>query len=173
MFQVMTKLIMSRQLVFEEGEIKMLGQNVSIMPVTLFVEMFKQLKKAEPKKYGKIIYSIAEEVGYNWSKALKKEYKMNSNELIKWDFNTLALAGLGKGQLVNMDLKGKKAVIRVSNSTIARPMTPSKEAVDFLIAGYIGGSAKIIFSSEHMVCEETTCKAKLGPQCEFNIFEKK
>ncbi len=173
MFQVLTKLMMSRQLVFEEGEIKMLGQNVSIMPVTLFVEMFKQLKKAEPKKYGKIIYSIAEEVGYGWSKRLKNKYGMKTDELIKWDFNTLALAGLGKGELVNMDSKGKKAVIRVYNSTIAKLMAPSKEVVDFLISGYIGGSAKIIFSSEKMMCQERACKAKLGTHCEYNIFEKK
>jgi hypothetical protein len=40
MFDIIKKLLFSRQLSFEEGEIKLLGQSVTMFPVELYIEMF-------------------------------------------------------------------------------------------------------------------------------------
>lgn len=173
MFDVIKKLLFSRQLVFEKGEIKLLGQSVTMIPVTLYVEMFKELKKVDPKKYGKIIYNISREVGKEYTKTLKEKYKMETQELAKWDVNTLELAGLGKGNVVSFDTKIKKSIIRVNNSPIAQELRPQKKPVDFVIAGYIAGSASIAMNSNKIHCRETKCEAKGDSFCLFEIYEAK
>ena len=173
MFDVIKKLLFARQLSLEEGEIKLLGQNVTMLPIALFIQMYKELKTIQPKKYKKIIYNITKETGKEYSITLKKKYGMNAKKLIEWDINTLALAGLGKGELINLDLKNKKSMIRVFNSTVAKAFGRSKEPVDTVIEGYIAGSAIIIFNSEKMLCKETKCEAKGNAFCLFEVYEAK
>ena len=113
MFDVIKKLLFARQLSFDDGEIKLLGQNIVMIPVTIFMEFYKNLKINEPKKYGNILYNIAEEVGRKYSVSLKENYKMSSTKLIEWDLNTLSMAGLGKGKIMKLDIKKKIAIINV------------------------------------------------------------
>ena len=173
MFDVMKKLLFARQLEFEEGEIKLLGQNVVMTPVTIFMEMYNYLKKSKPKKYGSILYSITQEVSRKYDIVLKEKYKMTPQQLAEWDVNTLALAGLGKGVIIKFDVKNKICIIKVTNSTIAKMLRPSKIPIDFVIAGYIGGSGMVAFNSKKIICKEVRCEAMGHPFCEFHVFEKK
>jgi len=171
MFGFIKKLLFSRQLKFEEGSIKLLEQDVSITPVILFVAMFKELKKSQPESYGKTIYDISVEVGKKYSEILKRKYGMNSQKIAEWDMNTLSMAGLGKGEFLKLDFKKKISIIRVQNSPISKLMAPSKTPVDFVIAGYIAGSAKMIFNSAKMECREIKCQAMGKNECIFEVFE--
>lgn len=173
MFDVIKKLLFARQLSFEEGEIKLLGQNVVMTPVTIFMELYNYLKKNEPKRYGDILYNITKEVARKYDIVLKEKYGMNPYKLAEWDVNTLGLAGLGKGELAKFDLKNKECIVRVVNSPIARQLKPAKIPIDFVIAGYIGGSGIVVFNSEKIICKEVTCEAMGHRYCEFHVFEKK
>lgn len=173
MFEIIKKLLFARQISFEEGEIKLLGQTIVMTPVTIYIELHKYLKKSQPKKYGQIIYNLASEVSKKYDITLKEKYNMKPQKLIEWDINTLALAGLGQAKVMKFDLKKKEAIIRVVNSPIAKALTPSKQPIDFIIAGYIGGSGTIIFNSKKIICKEVTCQAKGQTHCEFHVFEKK
>ncbi len=171
MFGFVKKLLFSRQLKFEDGSIKLLGQEMAITPVVLFTTMTTKLKAAYPKEYGKIIYDISEEVGEKYSRALKNKFGMSPKKIAEWDMNTLAMAGLGKGEFIKTDYEKKKSLIRVRNSPMVKSLKPSKTPVDFLIAGYIGGSAKVIFNSKKIKCRETECQATGKRACIFEVFE--
>lgn len=174
MFNVIKKLLLSRQISFEEGEIKLLGQSITMLPVELYVAMFNELKKSQPASYREIIYNIAKNVGKIYTKKLHEKYALeDSHKIAEWDVNTLALAGLGKAEVLKYDLKNKNAELKVMNSPIAKALKPQKEVVDFIIAGFIAGSSIIAFSSEKMVCEELTCLAKGDQFCLFKVYESK
>ena len=105
---------------------------------------------------------------------MAKSHKMKPSETVTWDLNTLSLAGLGKGEVIDYDAKNKKAVIKVINSPIAKKLKfKGKEPVDMAIAGYIGGSATVIFNSEKMHCKEVKCEAIGHPHCIFEVYEGK
>ena len=172
MFGIIKKLLFAKQLSFEKGEIKLLGQPVVMFPVVLFIEMFKELKRNNPKNYKDIIYEITDEVGRTYSDTLRKKYGLSGRKLIEWDMNTLSLAGLGNGEIIRLDLEKKTATIKVTNTVIGKGLRPSKEPVDTVIAGMIGGSGKIIFNSEKILCKEIKCIARGDKFCMFEIYEK-
>ena len=174
MFDIFKKLLLGRQISFEEGEIKLLGQSITMIPVELYVAMFKELKNANPTRYGEIIYNIAKDVGKKYTLVLKKRYSIKtSREVAQWDMNTLALAGLGKGTVLRYDTENKKALVKVENSPIARGLKPQKTPIDFIIAGYIAGSSNVAFKSENMECKEIKCEAMGHRYCLFEVYEKK
>lgn len=172
MFGTIKKLLFAKQLKFEEGEIDLLGQPIVMFPVILFVEMIKDLKKHNPENYKEIIYEICDEVGRYYSKELKKRYGLSEKKLIEWDMNTLAFAGFGKGKMIKLDLVKKTARIIVENASIGKRLRPSKEPTDYVIAGLIGGSGKIIFNSKKITCKETKCISMGDKYCVFEVYEK-
>ena len=169
MFGVVKKLLLAREISFEEGQIKLLGQSITMTPTIMFIKLLKEMKKIRPDDYGDFIYSIAKEVGYTYSKAIKDKYGMDPQKQAEWDLNTLGLSGWGKGELIKFDVEKKKAIVRVTNSPVVKELRPSKEPVDFIIAGYIGGSGAAAFKDKTIECKEVQCQAMGNPVCMFEV----
>jgi len=172
LFNFVKQLILANQISFEEGEIKLLGQNMAMSPLSFYSTLLTELRKAQPEKYSDIIYAVAKESSNRHSKAVKEKFKMDARKQTEFDLNTLALAGLGKGELIEFDAVNKKALVKVTDSHIAKALHPSDAAVDFLIAGFLAGSAASAFAAENIECREIKCRAKGDAFCLFRIFMK-
>lgn len=79
--------------------------------------------------------------------------------------------GLGKLEILNLDNNNKKALLRVTNSTLANAQLKkgkSKTTVCTLTSGVLAGIFSYIFKKD-VDCIEMKCLAKGDSVCEFNV----
>jgi predicted hydrocarbon binding protein len=168
MFNILKELLFSRELSFEEGTITMLKGRVVIIPIHIFVEIYKKLQeyKIDPNKF---LYEIGEKEGVYWIGQIKDRYRMKPAETLKWGLNSMSVGGWGKIETVKVDLIKKDiAVFRAYNSPFAKLLGRTGKVSDPILAGFIGGGGSIIYNRS-LECQETKCIAKGDMFCEFVV----
>lgn len=168
MFNILKELLFSRELSFEEGIITMLKGRVVIIPIHIFVDIYKELQehKIDPNKF---LYEIGEKEGVYWIGQIKDRYRMKPAETLKWGLNSMSVGGWGKIETVKVDLIKKDiAVFRAYNSPFAKLLGITGKVSDPILAGFIGGGGSIIYNRS-LECKETKCIAKGDMFCEFVV----
>ena len=168
MFDVIKKLLFSRQLDFEEGKITLLKQPVVLSPLYIHVETLKALRKKYGNVADKIFYTASKKTGIKYIDLLKKRYKMSKIEMIRWATNSITLSGWGIVKIISYDFSKFTTRIRVKNSVFAEMYGKSKTSTDMILQGYFAGGASSVFE-KNVDCKEIKCISKGDPFCEFFI----
>lgn len=172
MFGIVKKLLMARQIKFEESEITLFKQRIIMMPAYSYITLQKELEK---RKVDKVVYKAMKELGIQWTNDLKVNYKMSPNDIVKWGINVLSLAGWGTSSIIKNDPKNKLVIMRLKNSSMAhtykKKYGKSKIPVDHAFRGMAAGTFAAIFRSD-IDAIETKCIASGSNTCEFLIKER-
>jgi len=173
MFDLFKKLLFSRQLTLEKGKVIMLGSPMCVTPVSIFIDIQKDLEKALGKKNAyERIYEGSKEGGIKFAKKLYEVYKLKGEKLLTWEFDVVMLAGWGEFKMINFDRNKKTMRVEVKNSPIALGYGNSKTPIDCLIAGFAAGGAEVALGIP-MKVKEIKCLAMGHPYCEFLAEPKK
>lgn len=167
MFEVLKKLMLAKEINFEEGKISLLGHPIIMCPVSTIVEIRKLLEKVNSTA---IMYYAAKKSGNEYVKTIKNKFKMKPKDLILWGINTISLAGWGKSELIKYDPKNKIAIMTY-DSTFAKLYGHSKEPIDEIFRGFASTTASACFGKE-IEGVEIKCKAMGSNICEL-IFKEK
>jgi len=164
MFDVVSKLLLTRQLKFEKGNIELLQQKVCIFPLRGWYLLQKNLQQ---NNLDNMIYYVFKWLAGDWWKNMANIYKMkNMQEFIEWGLKILTLSGHGHIKLVSMDSKLKATRYMVEGSVIAKEFGKTGKAVDQVFRGLIAGTNEFIY---HVPSEaiEIKCLSKSDSYCEF------
>ena len=167
MYDFVNKLRLSKQLLFEEGEITLLGEpTVMMIPQEGFRKMQETLIKQDPIQ----LYEIGKNSGEKLHQMIG-HHAINPKTTAKLGIQLLNISGYGKFTPINFDLQNKRAIFHVEKS-INRHMKGSREPVCHYIRGLLAGFMEKI-TREPMECIETKCMATGHTVCEFIIKQKK
>lgn len=167
MFDVIKKLMLSRQIRMEKGKIFLLGQPIVMQPASVFAEIKKSI---ENKEFGKdVLYKAARRSGKKYMKKVSFKYGMKLSERIKWGLNSFEVGGWGVTEVSGIKVKEAKAIVQVRDSTVAREYGRSSVPVDDVMAGFIAG-ASCIFWNKEMDVIERKCEAMGDKVCEFLVL---
>jgi predicted hydrocarbon binding protein len=163
MFELFTDLIAHRRLKFDEGKIELLGQSVTMIPLDYLVTLQKGLEK---QNNSNVLYFSSKEMGYRWFKNMYNYFKIRPEDVTRWGVNTLSIAGWGKMLSVDVDLKGERMTVRVSNAAQAVQYGLSDHPVDSFIRGCYASGATVLFGKD-CDCVELSCISQGASFCEF------
>ena len=172
MFGIFKKLLIARQIKFEEGKITLFNQRIIMNPVYTNAIIQKHLEKA---KSTHLIYESMKELGIQWTKDLQKNYGTKYKDVIRWGINVVTLAGWGIVEIIEDKPSEKVLVFRLKDSAIAETILKkygkSKTPVDYSFRGMIAGTFSTLLKTD-MDCIETKCIAMGHGICEFVVKEK-
>jgi len=167
MLELINKFILSKNLQFERGEIKLLGTNICLIPPEVYLEFLKELQKSNLEE---ILYESSFKSGVGWFETISKSTgKTDKKELIEFIPKILDLLALGEIKIIDFNFEKKKATAILKNSLNAELYGTSKVPVDLQFCGYLAGAFTVIFSSK-VKCKEVKCKAMGEDFCEFTIW---
>jgi len=173
MFDLVKKLLFSRQLTLEKGKVIMLGSPMCVTPASIFVEIQKDLEKAIGKnKAYERIYEGSRYGGIKFAEKLYEAYKLKGEKLLRWEFDVVMLAGWGEFEMINFDRNKKIMRVKVLNSPIAELYGKSKTPVDAYIAGFAAGGSSVALDMP-MDVKEVKCLSMGHTHCEFLAEPKK
>jgi predicted hydrocarbon binding protein len=166
MFDVVKKLLFSRQLKLEKGMIELLGNPAVMFPASIF--SFLLLNSKDKEKTGReLYYSSKESSKKTLTNYIKSNYKMKPSELINIMTDIAMLGGWGEWKLIILSDIKKHSIMHITNSPIVRSIKiKTNLPVDHVMRGLHAGAAEIIFNCE-MDAVETRCQAMGHPYCEF------
>ncbi len=173
MFDMFRKLIFSKELSFEEGKITMLRGRLIMIPIHIFVSIYKELQKLKGVDEDKFMYEIGKQEGIYWINELKKKYTMKPDDMFKWGMHSMSLAGWAKFKIIKVDLiKRDHAIYIAYDSAFSSFLGRTGKLSDPLIAGFFGGGGSVIYNKS-LVCKEVKCISKGDPYCEFIVKKSK
>src|SRR3989338_4885498 len=185
LIQLLQKLLFVRQFSIDNGKIELLGGKYIMLNASALLE----LQSIDETK----IYMLAKESSLSGMKNLVEHAKVynkikdlflrNIAELgrkigatdegmIKTLQDIFNLYGLGSLEIIELDNKNKKAVIKIKDSSIAQEYVKkngkSKNPVCTLTAGVLAGMFSYIMNQK-IECIETKCLAQGASECVFKI----
>ncbi len=160
-----TKMMISGNLKFSNGQIILMGEKVFLIPVSYFAEETKKAIK-EGKHEVMNIYWSAWVAGYHIMKNFIKIYKLKKfEERYKIAMDVLQLAGMGFYETINFE-KGKYTYFKTLNNPLPQSLYPSKEPVCHFIRGANAGGG-VWVHERIMNCVEEKCEAQNKKLCVF------
>jgi predicted hydrocarbon binding protein len=171
MFNFTKKLMLAKLMELGEGEIKLMGTPVSIVPLSILADIQKDMIKATGyKKAYEKIYDGSVEGSKSYNRSYIRKYGIKDmHELLKLQTEILTSAGWGKVSFDEIDIHRKVAELRIENSPFVKEYGKSKTPVCIIQAGFVAGALSLVFE-DHIMCFETQCKAQQGhTHCEFVI----
>lgn len=169
MLEIVSKLLLHKQLEFEKGSIKLLNQNVVILPLYNLCQLQRSLEK-----HGEIkeLYLSSKELGKEWISSLFQTYKMTTiAEQARWGENVFTLAGHGEMKVKEWDTEKKLMIYQIFNSNIAKIYGKTQNAVDHIPRGWFAGASTVFFKTD-VDAVEIKCMAKGDQYCEFLVQPK-
>jgi len=170
MYGLVSKLLISRNLRFEEGKIIVLDEPVCMLPL-VYVKIATDLsmKHHEANRNDRSLeemYFEAWVAGYEITKNLTRIYKLNKfEERYRVTMDLVSLFGFGKYETFEFESK-KYAYFKVIKNPMALEFYPSKKKVDVFLAGANAGGGVIVHETL-INCVELECAAINGQFCKF------
>ncbi len=176
MFDFVKKLMLGREMSFEQGRILLLREPICLMPVRTVADIVTITKNDQKN----VLYYAGKNSGSYWFKKITQRFyarNMPVRDIIKWGNNIIAMAGYGISVMENFSEKNKEINFGLENSTVCEIMGRSRKPLDHLYRGFIAGAGTVIFR-EDCSALETACKSMGAPQCRFvvkptRLFNKK
>jgi predicted hydrocarbon binding protein len=170
MYGLVTKLLVSRQLKFEEGKIIVLEEPVCMLPL-VYVKTATKLalmhhKKNKADKSLEEMYFESWTAGYEITKRMTEVYKLRKfEERYKVAMDIISLFGFGDYE--TLEFKAKKyAYFKVHKNPFAMKFHPGKIKMDIFLAGANAGGGTVVH--EVLInCVELECAAINGSHCKF------
>jgi len=160
-----TKMMISGNMKFDNGQIILMGEKVFMIPVSYFVEESKKAIK-EGKHEVMNIYWSAWVAGYHIMKNFIKVYKLKKfEERYKVAMDVLQLSGMGFYETINFE-RGKYTYFKTLNNPLPQFFYPSKEPVCHFIRGANAGGG-VWVHERIMNCVEEKCESQNKKQCVF------
>ncbi len=177
MFDFFKKLLMSRQMSFERGQIK-IGNDTAIMVSgaafsNITDSLLKDMKEAGMKQ----IYLASKEGGKALGRSFQKMYDISGVKLANLLKNLAEMGGWGEFEFTRIDPKEKAILCVVINSPFAKLSSIRGKKVCHMTRGLLAGAASVGFHTD-AGCIETACAAEGGQACTFIVkpaakFDKK
>jgi len=165
----MLKLMASKQILFENGRMEVLGIRDCFTPLETYVLIQKEVFK---KSGSDLIYSSAKKAGYNWFKKMAENFKgLTQSKASQWGVDLVALSGWGQPEIEKIDFSINFGIFNLRNSTLARAYGTSTEPVDHLFRGLLAGGMSFGTKSD-LDSIETHCLAKGDSFCRFLVGPK-
>jgi predicted hydrocarbon binding protein len=165
------KLLLSRQLRFEEGKLTIFDQRVLIVPVELILLLIE--KSVVDRKFEQLIYDVMKKSVYNFCKSLAQRRSVKPKEMVQILINLAEMNGYGKLELIKLDYKTKEAVFHMRHLPSELISKRAKtRVVDRYWAGMLAGGASWIFGKD-VDAIETRCVADGKESCEFVVASSK
>jgi len=166
MFGFVTKLIVNKQLSFEEGSIRLYNQNILMFPVYAMADTLKELER---NKSENLLYYSFKELGIKWTKILEKQYKIKKEEIF-FDAGAKIISMAGWGIVKVLDADPEKHIVKFKfeNSSIAKAYGKSNHPVCHMFRGMAAGSMCVTYK-DNLDAIETKCKAMGFPACEIIV----
>lgn len=156
------KLLIARQLKFEEGEITVLGGQNVLLSTDTIIEMTMNFPKEK-------IYSLGKNGGTTMALNLKKT-GLSSRKLGEFAMELFSMDGWGNFNVLQMS--NSKITIHVQNSSIAKKINLKashvKEPQCFFLSGMLAGIWATALEKK-IESKETKCLAAGHPICEFTL----
>ncbi len=169
---ILKKLLMMKEIRFEEGVITLLNNRTVMNSISLPVGIGIFLEK-NPEMIPKIYEEIKEEHRRGWGKTIDEKYKMKPIEYLNEMFETSNLAGWGKTEFVDFDESNTKGTFRTLRAPIAEALKgKAKLPTEHLWRGMAAGTASVIFK-KNLDFIETKCLALGSNYCEYKFFPRK
>ncbi|HAA89186.1 MAG: Uncharacterized protein XD63_1108 [Thermoanaerobacterales bacterium 50_218] len=163
------------EIVTREGDLlKIAGERAILLPKETYSSILVAIREHAPH----ILKTVLYDSGYRSALTLArqaKEYYSDPREALEAVFEELRNDGLGRVELVALDLETGHAVVRCYNSfeaaTVQRygQLYRTPRVVCDLLRGMLSASLSIILEKP-ILCEEMKCEALEGEFCEFHAF---
>jgi len=163
MLDIFSKLLLHKKLKFEKGQIILLEQNVSIIPLEYLINLHKTLGVNE-----NLLYKSAKVMGFNWFTNMYKSFKIDRHDVLDWGVKILSVAGWGDIKVVKIDRTKKVYQVEAHNSSEALAYGKSDLPKDHFIRGCFAAGGTVIFDTA-CDCVEKNCIAKGDKFCEFIV----
>lgn len=165
MFELFQKLLMARQIRFEEGNIMFLNSRVLFAPSEIFANLTEKFKNDE--KMCLEFYEASKHSNIKgFAIEVSKKYNLKRMELAKWLMNIGNIGGWGKLKFAAEDDNEKMFIIEVRNTSTQN--IKSNKPVDHFLRGQIAGGASTAFDME-FDCIERRCISVGDSHCEFVV----
>lgn len=163
MYGFITKLLVSKQLKFEEGKITLLKQPMIFIPLDFYVEITKRALSSRNDMLK--TYLDAWKAGVVFMNNVSKAYKMKKfEERYKIAMDLISMAGFGGYETLEFH-KDEFSKFKITNNPIADAFRPSKVPVDHILRGFNAGGGTPVH--ERIInTVEIRCRAIDGGFCE-------
>ena len=166
MLDLVTNLALTRKLEFSNGEIKLFGTNLFLIPPYVYVILLKELEKQNQQE---IIYNSSKNSAYNLFRRLSKYLNKEKKEKFLDDVpKFLNLLGLGETKITKSDFDKQIFIFSLNESLNAELYGKTDHPVDLQFAGLLAGSVSFIFQKE-FICKELECKSIGFGYCKFEV----
>lgn len=174
MFDLVKRLLIAKELEFEEGRIAFFKQRMQLVDPAFFAYRLKHADDFWKEAY--LQYNGMKEANIKaWFEPVKKEKGIRGDELVKWATKYHNLAGWGDISFEATQIKEGRAKVRILRSPIAtifrERFGKSSDPVCHLNRGGIAGGASVIIGLDLDVIE-TRCLAQGHSQCEMIVRPK-
>lgn len=170
MFDFFKKLMLARQLKIEKGVFKILEQRTVITPAWTFSYILKEAKNYW--ETANLIYvGCKTSTWKGFSEGFRKKFKVKHTDLPGWLKNINELAGNGVTEIIKVDYKNYKDIIKVTDSPFVETYGKSDNPIDHALRGYFAGGASAAFRVD-VDCIETQCQSMGHKFCEFITMRK-
>ncbi|MBN2202796.1 MAG: hypothetical protein JW700_01225 [Candidatus Aenigmarchaeota archaeon] len=159
---LITKLLVSKQLKFEEGRIVFLEEPMVFVPIEFYIHLTKEIAKKRRDKME--VYLDAWKAGVIFMRNVAQRYSMSRfEERYNEAMEIISSAGFGDYQTLDF-VPAKYAYFKILNNPIAEKFFPSKKPVDHVLRGFNAGGGSPVH--ERIINTiETECKAVNGKYC--------
>jgi predicted hydrocarbon binding protein len=154
----------------QDGEIKLMGDPIHIIPSDILGDMQKGMIEALgfEKAYSQI-YESAKSGSHEYNKNFVKRYSMkDKRKVLDMQIKIVTSAGWGKLQVAFVDTSKKRVVIRYTNSPFVRRYGKQKYPVCIIPTGFTAGGVSVTLG-EDIDAVETHCMALGHPYCEIEL----
>lgn len=174
MLPFVSKLLLSRQLSFERGELSIFGQRIIIVPIEL-IEMLI-IESAKDPDFEKAIYNAMKESVRTFCEELNKKNNIQQKEMLDVLGKLTEMNGYGEYRLIKVDYDKKFAVVHMrglpSQALRGDKRVKGKKSADSYWAGMLAGGGCFVFG-EDVDAVETRCVISGKDSCEFVLGTKK
>ncbi|UCG95710.1 MAG: hypothetical protein JSV92_01510 [archaeon] len=160
-----TKMLISGNIKFKEGQIVLMGEKVFLLPVSYFAEETRRAMKEGMDNIMDIYWS-AWVAGYHIMKNFVRGYKLKKfEERYKVAMDVLQLAGMGFYETINFK-RGEYTYFKTRNNPLAQSFFPSKKPICHFIRGANAGGGVWVHETI-MNCLEEECESQNHKECVF------
>lgn len=167
------KLMIAKELRFEEGSVELFGNRIVMPPAALFAEYIRRV--GNDPKYTDLLYESARiSFREGMGKDLKKKFKFNMNDFFNWLPKIATLAGWGVLTIPKFIPERMYGVIECKNSPIVNELKGSvKGPVDHILRGFITAGAETTYGEvADITTIEEECENEGYGACKFVVFDR-
>jgi len=168
MFDFFKKLLMSRQMTFERGQIRVGGDIGIMISGAALVHMTDTLVNEMGREGERQMYLSAKVGGESLGRSFKKLYNVSGVKLADLLRRLAEMGGWGEIEFINVDPEGKSVICKVSNSPFPILTKNKARKACHMTRGLLTGGIAVCFGVP-VEGVETKCVNEGAPNCEFHI----